>query len=426
MRYLVLTFLCLIAVIAYVQRLGVQTANTPIESKFKINTEEFGTLGTALLVGYGLMQVPAGWLADRIGSRNALVILAIAWSAIASSIGLCERFDVLVGVWFAMGMALAGVFPCAAKAIGAWFPDTEKATAAGLLGSFTMFGTAVASFLTAWLLVKVGWSWQRIYVAYGSAGILWAIVYFLVIPERGGAQVAAPPMTGADWTRMLTSVPLWFLCGQQFFRGGAMIFFINWFPKFLKEARGFSELDAGDNAAYVNLAALCGGILGGFFSDWLLRRTGWRRLSRQGIAVVGMSTAAILVLVIAAVGDDRTAIVLFCVGAFIATFGGVSGYTVAIEFGGRRIGVVFSMMNMCGNFGAAIVNQAVGSLKERTGSWNVAMFVIAGVFAVDAVCWALLNPKGPLFTDPPAEETGTRAGEPPARRGDFEEHHEPR
>jgi hypothetical protein len=55
------------------------------------------------------------------------------------------------------------------------------------------------------------------------------------------------------------------------------------------------------------------------------------------------------------------------------------------------------MMNMCGNFAAAVVHLLAGSLKERTGDWNTALFVIAGIFAIDAICWALLNPKGPLF-----------------------------
>ena len=431
MRYFVLMFLCLIAVIAYVQRLGVQTANTAIESDFQINTEQFGTLGTALLVGYAILQLPAGWLADRIGSRNAMVIFAVTWSLITGAIGLCERFETLLAMWFAMGLALAGVFPCAAKSIGAWFPDTEKATACGLLGSFTMLGTAVASLLTTALMTQIGWSWQWIYVAYGSAGVIWALVYWICIPERTGAQVIAAPLTMADWRRLFTSVPLWFLCGQQFFRAGAMIFFINWFPKFLKEARGFSEEDAGPYAACVNAAALVGGILGGFFSDWLFRRTGMRRLSRQGLAVIGMTTAAAMVILTYVVKDNMAAIAIFSAGAFIGTFGGVSGYTVAIEFGGTRVGLVFSMMNMCGNFGGAIVNQTVGSLKERTGSWDIAVVVIAGIFVVDAICWALLNPKAPLFplgespgvraaTEP--EETGIRAGEPSARRGDFEDH----
>src|ERR1043165_6387678 len=114
MMYLVLAFLCQIAVICYVQRLGVQTANTPIERQFEIDTEQFGTLGTALLIGYALLQVPSGWFADRIGSRNALVIFALLWSVIAGSIGLCQTFPMLLAMWFVMGMALAGVFPCAA------------------------------------------------------------------------------------------------------------------------------------------------------------------------------------------------------------------------------------------------------------------------------------------------------------------------
>src|SRR5687767_2826887 len=135
MRYVVLAFLCSIAVIAYVQRLGVQTADRPIQYDFTINTEEFGLLGSAWLIGYALMQVPSGWFADRIGSRNALVIYAIVWSTITGAIGLCQTFEMFLAMWFLMGMALAGVFPCAAKSIGVWFPDTEKAMASGLLGS---------------------------------------------------------------------------------------------------------------------------------------------------------------------------------------------------------------------------------------------------------------------------------------------------
>ncbi len=397
MRYFVLAFLCLIAVISYVQRLGVQTANVPIEDEFDINTEQFGTLGTMWLIGYAIMQIPSGWLADRIGSRTALTLYAVAWSVIAGSIGLCQSFEALVVAWFVMGLALAGVFPCAAKAIAAWFPDTEKAMASGMLGSFTMLGTAAASLITSRLLAQAQWSWQAIYVLYGIVGVVWAVAFFAFVPERQGAMTKAPPMAGDDWLRLVSSVPLWFLCGQQFFRAGAMIFFINWFPKFLKESREFSETDAGSYAAIVNLCALVGGVLGGFFSDWLLRRTGWRRLSRQGLAVVGMTCCSILVLLTLLPFNDGITIVIFGVGAFIATFGGVSGYTVAIEFGGTRTATVFSMMNMCGNFGAAIVNQAVGALKQRTDSWDAAIYAIAAVCVIDAVCWALLNPKEPLF-----------------------------
>jgi len=157
---------------------------------------------------------------------------------------------------------------------------------------------------------------------------------------------------------------------------------------------------AGPVVSSLPVAGMLGGLLGGLASDFLLRATGNRRLSRQGIAVAGMSACGTLVVLAYFVENLHVAVALMTLGAFAATFGGVSGYTVAIEFGGKRVATVFSVMNMCGNLGAAIVNQAVGSLKEHTGSWNTALFVIAGIFLVDAICWALLNPKGPLFGEP--------------------------
>jgi nitrate/nitrite transporter NarK len=413
MRYSVLLFLCTIAIISYIQRTGINAVKSLVCVNVQIDTEQFGAVGTAWLVGYAIMQVPAGWLADRFGSRNVLCVLAIVWSILTAAIGLCTHLNSLMVLWFVMGLALAGIFPCAAKSIGAWFPDTQKAMASGLLGSSTMLGNAAASLLTVWLVFERGLSWQFTYVLYGLIGVVWAIAYVALIPERTGTFAHAPPMTSADWRRLLNSAPLWLLCGQQFFRAGAMIFFINWFPSFLKEARRFDDYDAGFYASCVSAAALAGGVCGGFFSDWLLAVTGWRRLSRQGIAVFGMTTAGVLVIVTYFLDNDLLAVFLFGAGAFVATFGGVSGYTVAIELGGTRIGVVFSLMNMSGNFAAAFVNYIAGSLTQRTGNWNAALFFIAGIFAVDAFCWSLLNPKEPLFAPGPAPlETGIRPGEP--------------
>ncbi len=398
MKYVVLALLCLIAVIAYIQRVGINSAFDPIQRDLQIDTEQFGALGSVFLIGYAALHLPAGWLADRWGSRNSLVFFACVWSLLTAAASQARDFPTMAILWMAMGMGQAGVFPCAAKAIGAWIPDTQKAMASGLLGSATMLGTAAASKLTAHLLVEEAWTWQSIYVAYGLAGVVWAFLYLAVVPEGGsrGSQ-SSQSMTTADWRRLFRSGSMWLISGQQFFRAAAMIFFINWFPKFLQESRGLPLSEAANVTSWANLGAMLGGICGGFFSDWLLRRTGWRRLSRQGIAVVGLSIAAVLVVQSYFVTRIEVVAILFTTAAFTAGFGGVSGYTVTIEFGGRRIGTVFAMMNMCGNVGAAISTFAAGAVVQRTGSWDLALFMFAGIFVVDAVCWALLNPKGTLF-----------------------------
>src|ERR1700686_4386103 len=177
MRYVVLMFLCLIAVISYVQRTGINAVKQPICDDLGIDTEQFGVLGSAWLVGYAFMQVPAGWLADRFGGRIVLGVLAVVWSVLTALLGWCGNFEFALVLWFVMGLALAGIFPCAAKSIGAWFPDTEKAMASGLLGSATMLGNALAGWMTVRLVFRLEFSWQGTYVLYGGAGILWGIVY---------------------------------------------------------------------------------------------------------------------------------------------------------------------------------------------------------------------------------------------------------
>ena len=52
---------------------------------------------------------------------------------------------------------------------------------------------------------------------------------------------------------------------------------------------------------------------------------------------------------------------------------------------------------MCGNIGGALFPLVVGYVVQQTGNWDVALFLFASCFAVDAVCWAFLNPKGRLF-----------------------------
>jgi MFS family permease len=178
-----------------------------------------------------------------------------------------------------------------------------------------------------------------------------------------------------------------------------MVFFLTWFPVFLQQTRGVSSLQSGVLTTIAGVGGALGSVSGGFFSDWMYRRTGNARLSRQGIAVAGMSICSGLIVASYFVADVNSSIALISLGAFCATFGGISGYTVAISFGGRHVATVFSTMNMCGNIGAALFPITAGWLVGLTGNWNLILFLFAGVMAVDAVCWAMLNPQGTLFGD---------------------------
>ena len=312
-------------------------------------------------------------------------------------------------LWGLMGAAQAGAFPCAAKAIGQIFPETERAGAAGLLASGMAIGGAIAPFMTVTLLVILSpiaatWNidrWRLLLASYAIPGVVWAIAFWILVPASRLPATLRPNEIPApvNWSRMLRSGTLALLCAQQFFRAAGMVFFFTWFPKFLQETRGVSILASGVLTAIAGVGSVVGSLSGGFFSDWMFRRTGNARLSRQGIAVVGMASCSALIVASYFIADVRSSITVISLGAFCATFGGVSGYTVAIGFGGRHVATVFSSMNMCGNIGAALFPPTAGWLVARTGNWNLMLFLFAGIMAVDAVCWAFLNPKGTLFGD---------------------------
>jgi MFS family permease len=296
-----------------------------------------------------------------------------------------------------MGMAQAGIFPASAKAIGAWFPTQGRAFASGLLASSMAVGAALAPAITAQLLLKI--SWQTILLIYAIPGMTWALLFFWLIPESSISQnkSISKGSLKSDWQAMLGSVSMLLLCLQQFLRAAAMVFFSTWFTRFLEETKEITTLDAGRLTAWAGIGVMLGGISGGTVSDWVLKKTNNKRLSRQGLAVISMTLCSLLFVLSHFISDVHLSVFIMALGAYCGAFGGISGYSVAIDFGGSRIATVFSVMNMCGNIGAGLFPLIIGKWIQMGNNWSFALFLFAGIFAIDAVIWALLNPKKSLF-----------------------------
>jgi sugar phosphate permease len=412
MRYTLLAFLCTITVIAYVQRLALSAPTKIIEGELGLGTEGMGVVLGVWYWGYALAQLPSGWLADRLGSKPALVLFAVVWSVLTALTGLAAGVVGLVVLWGLMGCAQAGIFPCCTKAIGATFPRTGQAFASGGLAASMALGAAVAQWLTAQLLGTQ--SWQQILAWYAVPGLVWAVAFALAVPRP---EAAAPPRSAKErpdagaavetigevgpvrWSKLATDWQMQLLNAQQFLRAAAVVFFYTWFPRYLKETRGLTEQEAGEFAFWPPFAATFGGLLGGVLSDWVLRRTGSFRLARQGLACVTMVVCVVVAFGAYLATDTALVVFLLSVGAFSSMACGVSAYATAIAYGGRQVAVVFATMNMSGNVGAGLFPFVVGWLVAVTGNWDLALLVFAGLFAAGAVCWALLNPTGTLFGD---------------------------
>src|SRR5205814_6202006 len=127
---------------------------------------------------------------------------------------------------------------------------------------------------------------------YTVPGVLWAITVVMLTPEAPRAAIGQPAAPALHWGRLASSAPMLLLCAQQLLRAAAMVFLLTWFPKYLQATRGVTQLESGALTAQAAVGTVLGALFGGSISDWLLRVTGRRRLSRQGVAVAGLTCCA--------------------------------------------------------------------------------------------------------------------------------------
>ena len=160
-------------------------------------------------------------------------------------------------------------------------------------------------------------------------------------------------------------------------------FFITWFPVYLVQQRGMSILNAGMVASIPAICGFLGGILGGVWSDFMLRRGFSLTISRKTPIVCGllMSTAMVICNYI----NVQWLIIAIMALAFFGKGVGALGWTVLSDACPREIaGLSGGLFNMFGNISSITTPIVIGYIIQNTGSFNGAL-VFVGANAIVAV-----------------------------------------
>lgn len=410
-RYRALAWLTLAAALAYLCRNAVGVAESTIRQDLGLSLEQSGWFMAAFFWTYSLFQVPSGWLSERLGTRLALSLFALAWSVATFGIGVAPVFWLLIVAQLVMGIAQAGIFPASCNSIGYWMPIGQRAIGVGIMAAGMQVGAIAASGLAGMLIAPIGWRW--VFIGFALPGVLWTIGFYLRfrdypqqdarVNEAELALINSEPEPDqrestrdkSEWHELLAIVKspvMWWLCGQQICRGAGYMFFASWFPTFLQETRGVSVAESGYLQGLVLAGTLAGSVLGGLITDSIWRRTGSLRLSRSGVGAGFLGACAMLILAAWFVQGAAPAVALLTSGAFFAALAGPCALTATIDIGGSRVPQVFGVMNMCGNLSAAACPILIGKLFQWTSNWNLVLLVFAAVYLAGAICWVFVNP----------------------------------
>jgi ACS family glucarate transporter-like MFS transporter len=160
-------------------------------------------------------------------------------------------------------------------------------------------------------------------------------------------------------------------------------FFLTWFPVYLVQQRGMSILQAGLVASIPAICGFAGGVLGGVFSDALLRRGFTLTVARKTPIVIGLLLSSSMVL--CNYVDVQWLIVAIMALAFFGKGIGALGWAVMSDTApAQTAGLSAGLFNMFGNIAAISTPIVIGYIIGLTGSFNGALFFV-GANALVAV-----------------------------------------
>jgi ACS family hexuronate transporter-like MFS transporter len=245
----------------------------------------YGDIVICFQIAYGLGLLTAGRIIDRVGTKVGYALAITIWALssmghalVRSVIGFCVARALL-------GLGESGNFPAAIKATTEWFPSEERALATGLFNSGSNASAFIAPALVA--AVTLRWGWQAAFLATGSMGAIWLIVW-LLFPynrlRRGATQTqanlaanfaATPGSLNAgpiSYGRLFRHRGLYAFSLAKGFTDPIWWFYLFYLPKFLNENYGLSLQHAYWQIVCVYAVSSVGSIAGGGLSGWRMNR----------------------------------------------------------------------------------------------------------------------------------------------------------
>src|ERR1700742_1445861 len=106
----------LLAAISYLDRTNISIAGVLLMPEFHLTNQDLGYIISAFLAGYGLFQIPGGWLAKRFGPRKVLTGGLFWWGALTVAVTLvtpsvANAFWVIIALRFLLGLGEAVMYP---------------------------------------------------------------------------------------------------------------------------------------------------------------------------------------------------------------------------------------------------------------------------------------------------------------------------
>lgn len=409
-RRLIVAWVFAIYVLMFLDRVNISIAAKYIITEYRLSDVQMGAIFSAFVLGYALMQVPGGWLADKFGPHAVLTIAILWWSVFTFSTAFTPQFlaassvgplGILALTRFLVGFGEAAAPPSGSRAIANWIPSDERGLALGVTLSGNTVGAAIAAPLITGLMLK--WGWRAAFYICGAAGVLVAAAWHLTASDgpvshqnRELANVESTPsriLEPCSRRTVFADPAVWLLTAAYACVGYVLYLYFTWFYLYLVRVRGLSVSAASIYAAAPFALSTLAAPAGGWLMDRLDRWFG-RVSARKGLGIIGLTATALCLLGGAVAQSPILSVALFSIGAAVVYATMAAYWSTALDLHPRSAGALSGLMNMGGNLGGVVSPILTPVIAARWG-WVVALGFAACIALIGALLWFGIESRAP-------------------------------
>lgn len=396
LRWWIIGLIFIATVINYIDRTAFALLWPEMGKDLGMDNSDYALMLNIFMFTYAASKFLSGRLYDKIGTRIGFVVSIVVWSAAAAFHALARGVVSLSIVRGLLGLGEAGLWPGAVKSNGEWFPVKQRALAQGIFNAGASIGNVIAPVIIVYLYAQFGW--KATYVILGGMGLIWVIPWLIVNKSKpedhpwitedernlilndriANNDVAVEGAKSLSVGKILSFKQPWGILLCRFFIEPIWWFFAGWMPIYLNSKFGLSIEEIGNTMWISYLMAAAGGILGGMFTEEIIKRTS-TDFGRKASIVIGSALIIIgFVSIMLFVNDSNYMTFIYLAGIALFGFQFAIGNIQTLSsdlFKGPSVGTLAGLAGTVAAFSPMIMNWFIGRITEG-GSYTPAFIAI--------------------------------------------------
>lgn len=352
-----------------------------------ISDTALGSIASFYFFGYVIMQIPAGFLVDKIGKKTVLLPGFVVFALAALLISQASSISMIYTGSFLAGIGCGSFYGSAYSLTSQNIPKEKKSFSTAIVNSGSAVGSGFGMILSSFIVIQMNMPWQTMMYLSAFLIVCMTIAFALVIRSNKEdvafleSQAAAEEET-TDQPKekvslsTLFSLRMLFTYVLYFATCYAYYMTVTWLPNFLGTERGFQGVAIGFSSSLVAFASIPGAL---FFS-----RLADKYTHKKVTFIVILEVLAALMLLVTVQATNSTFLMIALI--LYGFLGKLAVEPIIISWLGENapkvgVGTTLGVFNFFGMMSSVIAPTLTGSISDATGS-KVMGFYIAIILLI--------------------------------------------